>query len=166
MGLNFILPADNDSIRTFGKITLMFVIIVLLALLFYKGVQAITAFLAITFMAVSEITFFLSYMLMQIGGNLFDLWVWLLEKGYIAVDTFEWIVQISATFLQIIFYGIFLVLLYFALRKIIRSFSDKDYRIQRTELYFLLVPGTVGLLVCLLLRTIMITIENDMPKLL
>ena len=166
LGINFILPADNESIRTVGKITLMFVIIVLLALLFYKGVQAITAFLAITFMAVSEITFFLSYMLMQIGGNLFDLWVWLLEKGYIAVDTFEWIVQISATFLQIIFYGIFLVLLYFALRKIIMSFSDKDYRIQRTELYFLLVPGTVGLLVCLLLRTIMITIENDMPKLL
>ena len=166
LGINFILPADNESIRTVGKITLMFVIIVLLALLFYKGVQAISAFLAITFMAVSEITFFLSYMLMQIGGNLFDLWVWLLEKGYIAVDTFEWIVQISATFLQIIFYGIFLVLLYFALRKIIRSFSDKDYRIQRTELYFLLVPGTVGLLVCLLLRTIMITIENDMPKLL
>lgn len=166
LGINFILPADNESIRTVGKITLMFVIIVLLALLFYKGVQAITAFLAITFMAVSEITFFLSYMLMQIGGNLFDLWVWLLEKGYIAVDTFEWIVQISTTFLQIIFYGIFLVLLYFALRKIIRSFSDKDYRIQRTELYFLLVPGTVGLLVCLLLRTIMITIENDMPKLL
>ena len=166
LGINFILPADNESIRTVGKITLMFVIIVLLALLFYKGVQAITAFLAITFMAVSEITFFLSYMLMQIGGNLFDLWVWLLEKGYIAVDTFEWIVQISATFLQIIFYGIFLVLLYFALRKIIRSFSDKDYRIQRTELYFLLVPGTVGLLVCLLLRTIMITIENDMQKLL
>ena len=166
LGINFILPADNESIRTVGKITLMFVIIVLLALLFYKGVQAITAFLAITFMAVSEITFFLSYMLMQIGGNLFDLWVWLLEKGYIAVDTFEWIVQISATFLQIIFYGIFLVLLYFALRKIIRSFSDKDYRIQRTELYFLLVPGTVGVLVCLLLRTIMITIENDMPKLL
>ena len=130
LGINFILPADNESIRTVGKITLMFVIIVLLALLFYKGVQAITAFLAITFMAVSEITFFLSYMLMQIGGNLFDLWVWLLEKGYIAVDTFEWIVQISATFLQIIFYGIFLVLLYFAL------------------------------------RTIMITIENDMPKLL
>lgn len=59
-------------------------------------------------MAVSEITFFLSYMLMQIGGNLFDLWVWLLEKGYIAVDTFEWIVQISATFLQIIFMAYFL----------------------------------------------------------
>ena len=145
LGINFILPADNESIRTVGKITLMFVIIVLLALLFYKGVQAITAFL---------------------GGNLFDLWVWLLEKGYIAVDTFEWIVQISATFLQIIFYGIFIVLLYLVLRKINKSFMDKDYRIQRTELYFLLAPGMVGLLICVLLRIIMITIENDMPKLL
>ena len=167
LGINFILPADNESIRTVGKITLMFVIIVLLALLFYKGVQAITAFLAITFMAVSEITFFLSYMLMQIGGNLFDFWVWLMEKGYIAsAETLEWLVQITAAVLQIFFYGIFIVLLYFALRKITESFRDKDYRVQRTELYFLLVPGLVGLLICVLLRTIMITIENDVPKLL
>ena len=166
LGINFILPADNESIRTVGKITLMFVIIVLLALLFYKGVQAITAFLAITFMAVSEITFFLSYMLMQISGNLFELWVWLLGKGYISADTLEGLVQITAVVLQMFFYGIFIVLLYFALRKINESFRDKDYRVQRTELYFLLVPGMVGLLICVLLRTIMITIENDVPKLL
>ena len=153
LGINFILPADYESIRTVGKITLMFVIIVLLALLFYKGVQAITAFL--------------SYMLMQIGGNLFDFWVWLMEKGYIAsAETLEWLVQITAAVLQIFFYGIFIVLLYFALRKITESFRDKDYRVQRTELYFLLVPGLVGLLICVLLRTIMITIENDVPKLL
>lgn len=118
-------------------------------------------------MAVSEITFFLSYMLMQIGGNLFDFWVWLMEKGYIAsAETLEWLVQITAAVLQIFFYGIFIVLLYFALRKITESFRDKDYRVQRTELYFLLVPGLVGLLICVLLRTIMITIENDVPKLL
>ena len=167
LGINFILPADYESIRTVGKITLMFAIIVLLALLFYKGVHAITAFLGITFMAVSELTFFLSYMLMQIGSKLFDFWIWLMEKGYIAsAETLEWLVQITAAVLQIFFYGIFIVLLYFALRKITESFRDKDYRVQRTELYFLLVPGLVGLLICVLLRTIMITIENDVPKLL
>lgn len=144
MGINFILPADYESIRTVGKITLMFVIIVLLALLFYKGVQAITAFLAITFMAVSEIIFFLSYMLMQIGGNLFDFWVWCLGKGYISVHTLEGLVRITAVVLQVFFYGIFIVLLYFVLRKINKSFMDKDYRIQRTELYFLLAPGWLG----------------------
>ena len=117
-------------------------------------------------MAVSEITFFLSYMLMQISGNLFELWVWLLGKGYISADTLEGLVQITAVVLQMFFYGIFIVLLYFALRKINESFRDKDYRVQRTELYFLLVPGMVGLLICVLLRTIMITIENDVPKLL
>lgn len=166
LGINFILPSDYDSIRTVLKVAVIFVAIVLLALLFYKGIYGITAFLAITYMAVSEITFFLSYMLMQIGGNLFELWVWLLGKGYISADTLEGLVQITAVVLQMFFYGIFIVLLYFALRKINESFRDKDYRVQRTELYFLLVPGMVGLLICVLLRTIMITIENDVPKLL
>lgn len=166
LGINFILPSDYDSIRTVLKVAVILVAIVLLALLFYKGIYGITAFLAITFMAVSEITFFLSYMLMQISGNLFELWVWLLGKGYISADTLEGLVQITAVVLQMFFYGIFIVLLYFALRKINESFRDKDYRVQRTELYFLLVPGMVGLLICVLLRTIMITIENDVPKLL
>ena len=166
LGINFILPSDYDSIRTVLKVAVIFVAIVLLALLFYKGIYGITAFLAITYMAVSEITFFLSYMLMQISGNLFELWVWLLGKGYISADTLEGLVQITAVVLQMFFYGIFIVLLYFALRKINESFRDKDYRVRRTELYFLLVPGMVGLLICVLLRTIMITIENDVPKLL
>lgn len=166
LGINFILPADYESIRTVGKITLMFVIIVLLILLFYKGVQAITAFLAISFMAVSELTFFLSYILMQISCHLFDFWVWLLGKGYISTNTHEGLLQITAVVLQIFFYGVFIVWLYFVLRKINKSFRDKDYRIQRTELYFLLAPGMVGLLICMLLRIIMITIENDVPKLL
>lgn len=166
LGINFILPADYESIRTVGKITLMFVIIVLLVLLFYKGVQAITAFLAISFMAVSELTFFLSYILMQISCHLFDFWVWLLGKGYISTNTYEGLLQITAVVLQIFFYGVFIVWLYFVLRKINKSFRDKDYRIQRTELYFLLAPGMVGLLICMLLRIIMITIENDVPKLL
>ena len=166
LGINFILPSDYDSIRTVLKVAVIFVAIVLLALLFYKGIYGITAFLAITYMAVSEITFFLSYMLMQISGNLFELWVWLLGKGYISADTLEGLVQITAVVLQMFFYGIFIVLLYSALRKINESFRDKDYRVQRTELYFLLVPGMVGLLICVLLRTIMITIENDVPKLL
>ena len=166
LGINFILPSDYDSIRIVLKVAVIFVAIVLLALLFYKGIYGITAFLAITYMAVSEITFFLSYMLMQISGNLFELWVWLLGKGYISADTLEGLVQITAVVLQMFFYGIFIVLLYFALRKINESFRDKDYRVQRTELYFLLVPGMVGLLICVLLRTIMITIENDVPKLL
>lgn len=166
LGINFILPSDYDSIRTVLKVAVIFVAIVLLALLFYKGIYGSTAFLAITYMAVSEITFFLSYMLMQISGNLFELWVWLLGKGYISADTLEGLVQITAVVLQMFFYGIFIVLLYFVLRKINESFRDKDYRVQWTELYFLLVPGMVGLLICVLLRTIMITIENDVPKLL
>lgn len=167
LGINLILPSADESIRTVGKIPLTLGMIVLVLILFYKGVHAITAFLAVTFMAVNELTFFLSYLLIQIGSNLLDFWIWLMEKGYItSADTLKWLVQITAAVLQIFFYGTCLVLLYFVLKKITESFRDKDYRIQRTEMYFLLVPGVVGLLICVLLRTIMITIENDVPRLL
>lgn len=166
LGINLFMPSNYKSIRTVGKMAFIFVVIVLSALLFYKGVQAITMFVAVTFMAINEITFFLLYMLMQIAGNLFDFWIWLTGKGYIDADTLKIFVQITAAVLQIFFYGIFIVLLYFILRKITESYRDKDYRVQRTELYFLVVPGMVGLLICVLLRIIIITIEEDVPKLL
>lgn len=164
LGINFIMVSDYENIRTVGKMALIFMAILLLVFLFYKGSYVITVFLAVTFMAVNEITFFLSYMLMQIAGNVFHFWIWLMGKGYITADTLEWLVQITAAVLQIFFYGIFTVLLYFTLRKIIESFRDKDYSVQRTELYFLLVPGMIGLLICVLLKTIILTTENDMPK--
>lgn len=164
LGINFIMVSDYENIRTVGKMALIFMAILLLVFLFYKGSRVITVFLAVTFMAVNEITFFLSYMLMQIAGNVFHFWIWLMGKGYITADTLEWLVQITAAVLQIFFYGIFTVLLYFTLRKIIESFRDKDYSVQRTELYFLLVPGMIGLLICVLLKTIILTTENDMPK--
>lgn len=164
LGINFIMVSDYENIRTVGKMALIFMAILLLVFLFYKGSHVITVFLAVTFMAVNEITFFLSYMLMQIAGNVFHFWIWLMGKGYITADTLEWLVQITAAVLQIFFYGIFTVLLYFTLRKIIGSFRDKDYSVQRTELYFLLVPGMIGLLICVLLKTIILTTENDMPK--
>ena len=40
-------------------------------------------------------------------------------------------------------------------KKIVRSFRNKEYAIDRTELLFLLAPGMVGLTVCVLLEIIM-----------
>lgn len=166
IGMKFLISTDYGSIVTVGKLIVTFMIIVMLSLLFYKGLQAITAFLAVTFMAVSEISFFLSYMVMRAGGYLFNLWVWLIEKGIINAHTLVWIVQVTAMVLQLVFYCVFLAVLYFALKRIAGSFKDKEHKIQRTELYFLMAPGMAGLLICVLLRIIMITVENNVPKLL
>ena len=58
LGINFMLSSNFESLRIIGKMALLSVVVVLLALLFYKGVCAITAFLVVTYIAVSEITFF------------------------------------------------------------------------------------------------------------
>lgn len=52
------------------------------------------------------------------------------------------------------------------MKKIIHSFRDKEHPIGRTELYFLIVPSAVGLLICMLLRFLVVTAENGAPKLL
>lgn len=95
-----------------------------------------------------------------------DFLVWLLEKDYIGADMLGQLASVTAIAVQFFFYGIFLVLSYVILRKIVESFRDKDYDIHRTELYFLIVPGLAGLLICVLLRIMMITIEDDVPQIL
>lgn len=167
VAMNYILPSGDESSGTIVKAAFLFFIVALLALCFYKGAYTTKIFLVVTFMAVSEITFFLSYVFMQVGSNLFDLWIWFMEKGYIASErALELYVQITALALQLLLYGIYIFLLYIILKKVNFNFRDKEYRIHGTELCFLIAPGIVGLLICMLLRVIMITIENDTPKLL
>lgn len=57
-------------------------------------------------------------------------------------------------------------LLYFSLKKIVRDFRETDYGISRAELLFILTPAAVGLLICMLLRIIMMTVEDGIPKML
>lgn len=161
-----LLPSELQSAGSVRKTLLFFLVVVMLALLFYKGFHAVTAFLTVTFLAVGEIVFFLSYTLMRLSGGLFDFLVWLLEKDYIGADMLERLASVTVIAVQFFFYGIFLVLSYVILRKIAKSFRDKDYDIHRTELYFLIVPGLAGLLICVLLRIMMITIEDDVPQIL
>lgn len=161
-----LLPSEVQSAGSVRKTLLFFLVVVMLALLFYKGFRVVTAFLTVTYLAVGEIVFFLSYTMMRLGGGLFDFLVWLLKKGYINADTLEQLVKAAAVAEQFFFYGIFLVLSYVILRKIAGSFRDKDDDIHRTELYFLIVPGMSGLLICVLLRMMMITIEDGVPRIL
>jgi len=167
VALNYIWPVNNESFSTVGKVLLQFALTIILALCFYKRVHRMIAYLAVTFTAVNEATFFLSYVILQIGSSIFELWIWCMENGYISsAETIKLYVQVTELVLLLLFYVMYIVLLYMVLKRISVNFCDKEYRIQRTELYFIITPGIVGLLICVLLRTIMITIENDLPKLL
>lgn len=167
LGLNLLLPSNRESIVIVEKQVLIFMLLLILAFCFYKAAHVITVFLVITFMAVSEISFFLAYMVIQIGNNLFHFWIWCFERGYIfSVADFDWLIELTAFSLQILVCVAFMLLLYFSLRKIVGSYRVKDYTIHQTELFFILAPGMTGLLICVLLRIIMITVEDGGTKIL
>lgn len=165
--VNRLLPYEYEDIRIIEKQFVIFGMLALFVLIFYKASGAMTGYLVITFMAVSEISFFISHSMLQVGNKLYDIWIWCVEKQYITGgDMAEAIFHATAIGLQVLMYSIFSVLCFCSLKSIVHDFREKDYPMERMELYFLLVPGMAGLLVCALLKMIMAQVENGMSGLL
>lgn len=161
IGLRLRPPSNDASVEILKKQIALFLILFVLTFCFYQAFHIITVFLVITFMAVSEISFFLAYLVMEFGSLLFEFWNWCVGQAYItSVETFEYVIKGTMIGLYILMYLSFCVIFYFALKKIVKSYREKDYVIHRTELLFILTPGLVGWLICLLLRIIIITVEN------
>lgn len=161
------LPQDYGSARFIGKTILSLVVFFVIALCFYKAMRAITVFLVVTFLAVSDICFFIAYTFMRLGAWFSDWQVELYGQGYFSsYKTFLMVLEISLMAVSILMEVMYLVMLYCSLRRIIAAFGEKDYIIQKKELYFLLTPSLVGLLLCILLRIMMITVEDEIPQLL
>lgn len=131
---------------------------------FYKASYGITAFLAVTFAAISECSTMISHTFLQMEIKLSEFWVWCVDREYILFKTFLKVMAATGITADLLYIVLTAVLMYVFLKKIIRSFHRKNCEIHRTELLFLLTPGITGLLICMLMRTIMLTAENGTLK--
>ena len=96
-----------------------------------------------------------------------DILNWLAGKGALQSEkAFGIAVEVSVAGTQMLQYAAIALLLYFSLRSIVRNFHEKSYRINRMELLFILIPAAVGLMICMLLRIIMLTVEDSVPEML
>ena len=154
--------------ETVWKMALSLCILFVLAMCFYKALRPVSAFLVITFQAVADISRYVTVILLsKMGDSVVDIWNWCVERGIITSDR-ALMLTLNGSILavQILQYLVIALLFYVSLRKIVRDFKEKDYEIHRTELLFLLTPSAAGLFVCLLLRIIMVTLEDKVPKML
>ncbi len=164
LGTDLILPSNYGSVRIFAKLVLTLCVLTAIAICFYRVAGKITVFLVTSFMAASEISLFLAVIVFWIGNYLYSLWAWCLERGYIAsVDIFDGLLKATTLGIPIIMHIISVVLLFTALKSIIRSFREKDYDIHQMELLFILTPSMTGVCICTLLRMVLVMIENGMP---
>lgn len=155
---------DYYQIKLQGKQFLTIAVVLVATFGLYKARRGMKAFLAVTFLAVNEICLLISFMILEFGGVLFSLWSWCLEKRYItSINVFMMLTQATAAGLMILTLVAFSLLLYNSLKSITNHYREKEYAIHRTELFFILTPGMTALLLCLLLRMLMITVEDKIP---
>ena len=158
--LSLCLPSEYGDKRTIEAHFIMFFGLAAAALFFYKAVKAVTGFLVVTFMAVCEISVFCACIVGEIYFPVMDFWNWCMGKGYIhSASLFENLQIVTYIVAQMLLCVVAAALPVVVFRKIVRSFREKDYAIGRTELLFLLAPGMVSLLICILLQTYL-CIEN------
>lgn len=150
------------------KLVLSLCVLVILTMCFYKAFHLITVFLVVAFQAVADISNYATVILFaKIGDGVIELWNRCVEKGLFTSDrTLRLTLNGGILVVQVFQYLVIAMLLYLSLRKIVRDFKEKNYEIHRTELLFLLIPAAVGLFICVLLRIIMVTLEDNVPEML
>lgn len=160
--IDFGFQTVENSILKIGKMAALYVLLLFLALVFYKGKRKIAVFLSVEFLAVNDIILILVYTLQQTGGYLFLLWDWCIGQGYLPGGEAAVMAARRTIFaMKLITYMVFTILLYVSLRKVVRSYKEKEYSFRKEELVFLILPGSAAVCICELLNIIMLTVEDN-----
>lgn len=157
--------SDYASTVTQEKNLIAIAVLIAATQFLYEGSRGMKLFLAVSFLAIEESCMILAAMTLELGGPMIELINWCFGQGIItSTDTFSLLLYAIVIGLQSLTCAGFALLLQFMLKKIVRQYREKEYPVRRTEMLFLLAPGAVSLLTCLLLRMLMIAMEGNIPR--
>ena len=165
LAVGTMMPQGNGGFGVFIRMALSIGVIALSAYAFYRDGGKIRFFLIAVFMAASEISVFLAYTFGQIGNGLIILWGWCVEKEYItSVSVLSALVHVTVIGTNVLVFILSAIVMYCLLKGVVKAFGEKSYRIGNIELLFLITPSLIGVLICNLLRLILLTMEDGVPK--
>ncbi len=147
------------------KTLLLYGVLYLFLRIFYKGRRGALPFSFVTLTAVSEISRFLAYAVSPLGNWFIDLTGRMLEKGKITdLEFYMRLITVYSCVMQALMNAVFMGCLWGTLRQIGKAFGDRRPALDRAELRFLLLPGCTGMMFCIFLRIILVTVEGDRPR--
>ena len=162
-GLDAIWPPSCGGIILLGKQAVSFVLLAALTLCFYRAFCSITLFLTVSFQAVRDISIYISIILLEKPADLvLALWQrWVGNQP--GSEALKWLGAMNASVAGLQIFRIFFALLLMgvSLRKIVKDFQEKNCRMHKSELRFILIPALTGLMLCMLLRAVMVTAEQN-----
>lgn len=156
----------TESVKNLLKQLLIYGCLLLISFLFYQGKKKQLFLIAMLFSAVSETGRFLSFSLSVFWNEAFDLCSQWYEQNYLIIPVEDYMVLIEcmSVLLQFSYTLIFLSIVYGTFRYVRRIYKSRELPVQRTEFLFLMFPCTSSFLLCTLLRVIMFTTEDMIPK--
>lgn len=162
--LDYFFKSDFETKATIGKLILILIAVFVLGKIFYKARIQMSVMFAVIFVAIKDICTFIATIIVVYGGKIFDLWVLLLQKGHISAQTTEQLINVTASLLQTIMAIVYILTFRKSIKSVIKNYTNKEYQVGKEEVLFLLTPSCVGFLLCVLIRTIFITIDNGVPQ--
>ncbi len=155
-----------DNVMMMFQLALLYGSLFLISLVFYRGTISQLGLITMFFAAVSESGRFLAFSLSYFWSRIYECSSRWFENNYPAVTIrdFTSLVEKLAIIQQFTMYLLFLGVLYGTVRYLRKIYTGRELPLHRTEFLFLMIPCTSSFLLCTLLRTIMITTEDAMPK--
>lgn len=160
-----LMEADYDSLHSLLRTALLYGALFLFLRLFYEGGRGALLFSFATFTAVSEISRFLSHAASLPGNWIYDVGNRMLEENRIAnLMAYLGFMKIHACMIQVYMNVVFLILLGGTLYWADRLFRGRRRVFEWAELKLLLLPGCISGMFCVLLRIILVTVEEGIPS--
>lgn len=161
---NDLLP---EMINARPVMRLIFSAIVLFAfcVFWYQGNILLKIFVVVQFISLRELAFFAGYSLLYIGNMIMNLLVCKIDSGIILLEHVPMAVSVisclSIAFMEFV-QG---VLLLGSIKKIVKSYNRSRIYMGK-EVVFYLLPSVAGVLVAVLVRLLIIVVEEGNPVLL
>lgn len=156
----------NDSSKLIGKLIASIMVLLFLSFYCYVGNSFFKIFLPIIFISLHQLSFFAAYSLLGMGNYLYKIPLWYMERVVISEQHLYFILNIIEIILLTLMEVVQGFLLYLTIKYIMKSYRYKVDKFYVKELLYVLLPALAGVLVSLMLRLIMIQIENGTQKIL
>jgi len=162
--ISFATPAE--SMKGLFKQLLIYGSLLLVSCLFYQGNKKQLLLITMLFAAVSETARFLSFSLSVFWNGAYDLCNRWIERNYSAasIERYLDLIECLGILQQFSYAFVFIVIVYGTFRYVRRIYKSSALPIHRTEFLFLMFPCTSSFLLCTLLRVIMFTTDDVIPK--
>ncbi|SHN84005.1 sensor histidine kinase [Desulfitobacterium chlororespirans] len=161
-----VLLQATDGISLIEKLLFQAIALAVFCICWYQGNSLLNVFLAIQFMALRELAFFAGYSLLYVSGCFIDLFAKGMSTGTLSERGFFTAVDITMIVFMLIMEIVQGALLYFSIQKLVKSYRHRERDRPKKEQLFYLLPAVAGVLVAVLIRLLLISVEDGTPVLL